>query len=306
MKRKLTVVIGGLLLVILGALLFCYQVRKSEVAVVTTFGKVTAKEDKPGLYYKMPWPIQKVHKLDQRIQNVDGKFEETLTSDAFNLLVMTYVGWRINDPAAFYPKFARDGGDAEGTIQEAEKTLEAVVRSAKNEVVGQHPFSDFISTDEKKLKFGEIEADILQKVQSRVAANNYGMEIKFLGIKKLGLPESVTQNVFERMQNERQVRVSAIQFEGEEQAIKIRSGADRESARLLADAEAEATRIRGQGEGEAAKSFAVFQQNPELANLILKLNALELTLKDKSTLVLDQSTPPFDLLKSDQKKGEKK
>src|SRR5207248_9177752 len=124
--------------------------------------------------------------------------------------------WKISDPATFFPKFAG------GSISEAEKTLEAVVRSAKNEVVGQHPFSDFISTDETKLKFAEIENEILKKAQTRVAANNYGLEIKFLGIKKLGLPESVTQNVFDRMQSERQVLVSKIQFEGEEQAIKIK------------------------------------------------------------------------------------
>ncbi len=302
MKRNpLTITIAAVLLVILLALLFCFQVRKSEVAIVTTFGKPSRTVTDPNLHWKLPWPIQKVHKLDQKIQNFDGKFEETLTVDGFNLMVMTYVGWRIHDPASFFPKFAR-GGDSDTTIREAEKTLEAVVRSAKNEIVGQHQFADFISTDEKKLKFAEIENEILQKVQQRVAANNYGLEIKFLGIKKLGLPESVTQNVFERMQNERQVVISGIQFEGEEQAIKIRSAADRESAKLLTEAEAEATRIRSQGEAEAAKSFAVFQQNPDLANLILKLNALELTLKEKSTLILDDNTPPFDLLKADRSK----
>ncbi|MDB6029527.1 MAG: hypothetical protein JWM68_5750 [Verrucomicrobiales bacterium] len=312
MKRNpLTILIGAVLLVIFASLLFCYQVRQSEFVVVTTFGKPTGELLPPGLHVKLPWPIQKTHPLDRRIQNFDEKFEETPTSDGFYLMVMTYVGWRINDPAAFFPKFARDSGDSEATIHEAEKTLEALVRSAKKEIVGTHPFSDFISTDETKLKFGEIEAEILKKVQERVAANSYGLEIKFLGIKKLGLPESVTQNVFDRMQSERQVLVSKIQFEGEEQAIKIKSAADRESAKLLADAEGEATRIRGQGEAEAAKSFAVFQQSPELANLILKLNALELTLKDKSTLILDQSTPPFDLLRVDQQgarshSGEKK
>jgi membrane protease subunit HflC len=311
MKRNpLTIAIGAVLLVIFVALLFCFQVRKSEVAVVTRFGRPIRTITAPGLQGKLPWPIERVHKLDKRIQNFDGKFEETLTSDGFNLMVMTYVGWRISDPAAFFPKFTRDTADSEMTIREAEKTLEAVVRSAKNEIVGQHPFSDFISTDEKKLKFSEIENNILQKVQERVAANSYGLEIKFLGVKKLGLPESVTQNVFDRMQSERQVLVSKIQYEGEEQAIKIRSSADRESAKLLADAEAEATRIRGQGEAEAAKSFAVFEKSPELANLVLKLNALELTLKEKSTLILDQSTPPFDLFKADQKvsrsQGDKK
>ena len=91
-------------------------------------------------------------------------------------------------------------------------------------------------------EFGEIEGEIFKKVQDRVAANSYGIEIRFLGIKKLGLPESVTQNVFERMQSERQVLISQIQFEGEEQATKIKASADRESAKLLADAEAEAPR----------------------------------------------------------------
>ena len=295
-KSPITFAIGAVLMIIFVLLTFVFQVRKSEVAVVTTFGKVTDKKTEPGPYLKWPWPIQKVHKLDQRIQNFEGKFEETLTPDGYNLLAMVYVGWKISDPAQFFPKFAN------GSIPEAEKALEGLVRSAKNEIIGQHPFAHFISTNEKELKFTEIENEMLQKVQAQVRANNYGIEIKFLGIKKLGLPESVTQAVFDRMRSERTVLVSAIQFGGEEQAIKIRSSADRESARLLADADAEATRIRGAGEAAAAKSFAVFAQNPELANLILKLNALELSVREKTTLILDQGTPPFDLLNASPRK----
>jgi membrane protease subunit HflC len=292
MKRNpLTLLIGALLLVVFVLLLFVFQVRKSEVAVVTTFGKPTARKyTEPGAYFKWPWPIQKVHKLDQRIQNFEDRFEEALTPDGYNLLVMTYVGWKISEPQLFFPKFAG------GSVSEAEKSLEGLVRSAKNEIIGQHPFSHFISTDEKELKFVEIENEILQKVQDQVRANNYGIEIKFLGIKKLGLPEGVTQSVFDRMKNERQVKVAQIQFKGEEEASKIKSAADRDSAKLLNDAEATAINIRGEGDAAAAKSFAVFEQNPELAILILKLNALELTLKDKTTLILDQNTPPLDLL----------
>ena len=295
-KSPITFAIGAVLMIIFVLLTFVFQVRKSEVAVVTTFGKVTDKKTEPGPYLKWPWPSQKVHKLDQRIQNFEGKFEETLTPDGYNLLAMVYVGWKISDPAQFFPKFAN------GSIPEAEKALEGLVRSAKNEIIGQHPFAHFISTNEKELKFTEIENEMLKKVQAQVQANNYGIEIRFLGIKKLGLPESVTQAVFDRMRSERTVLVSAIQFGGEEQAIKIRSSADRESARLLADADAEATRIRGAGEAAAAKSFAVFAQNPELANLILKLNALELSVREKTTLILDQGTPPFDLLNASPRK----
>lgn len=299
MKRNtLTMVTGAVLLVIFGLLLFLFQVRKSEMAVVTTFGKVSGEYTRPGAYPKLPWPIQKVHKLDQRIQNFEDRFEEVLTPDGYNLLVNVYVGWQITEPKEFFPKFAG------GSVAEAEKSLEAIVRSAKNEIVGQHPFAHFISTDAQQLQFAKIEGEMLAKIQQQVSTNQYGIEIKFLGIKKLGLPDSVTQTVFDRMKSERQVLVSKIENEGREEAEKIRSVAERDSAKLIAEAEGEATRIRGQGEAKAKESFAVFQQNPELANLIQKLSALELMLKEKTTLILDQNTPPLDLLNGakDQKK----
>lgn len=282
--------IGALLIVIFGLLLFLFQVRTSEVAVVTTFGRPTRPITEPGLYAKWPWPAQKVHKLDKRIQNFESKFEETLTPDGYNLLVMVYAGWRISDPTLFFPKFAG------GSVAEAERTLDALIRSAKNEVVGRHPFSDFISTDEKNLKFTQVEAEILKKVQAQLEANKYGIEVAFLGIKKLGLPESVTQNVFERMQSERQVLVSRIESEGSSQAEMLRAAANRDAAKLISDAEAEATRIRGEGEAEAAKSFAVLNQDPTLANFLQRLTGLELFLRDRTTLILDQNTSPLDLL----------
>jgi len=87
------------------------------------------------------------------------------------------------------------------------------------------------------------------------------------------------------------------QYEGEAEAQKIRSEADRRAAELLADAEGQATQIRGKGEAEAAKSLAAFQENPELANFIFRLNALENSLKERSVLIFDQNTPPFDLFR---------
>jgi len=163
-------------------------------------------------------------------------------------------------------------------------------------VVGQHPLSHFISTDEKELKFTVVEQEILQRIQHDAQASGYGIEIKFLGIKKLGLPESVTQLVFERMQSERKLQEEKIKAEGESAASLIRSAANRESAKLLAKADAEASRIRGEGELEAAKAWQVFQKNPELANFLLQIKALEQFLKERTTLILDQTTPPLNLL----------
>ncbi len=290
-KNPLNMTIGALLIVIFGLLLFLFQVRTSEVAVVTTFGKPSANSiTNPGLYAKAPWPIQKVHKLDKRIQNLETEFNETYTSDGITLLVNVYGGWRITDPAAFFPQFRG------GSVDAAQGRLVEIVRDAKNAVVGKHAFGEFISTDEKNLKFAQIEGEILDLVRQRLAAGKYGIAVEFLGIKKLGLPESVTQNVFERMQSERQVLVSRIESEGSSQAEMIRATANRDAAKLISDADAEATRIRGEGEAEAAKSFAVLNQDPILANFLQRLTGLEMFLRDRTTLILDQNTSPLDLL----------
>jgi modulator of FtsH protease HflC len=295
MKRNsLTLVIGLLLILIFGLLLFTFQVRTSEVAVVTTFGKPTREIAGPANYlpyFKWPWPIQRVYKFDQRVQNFEDKLTEGYTSDNFNLLTSVYVGWQITEPTNFFPRFA----GASEPIAEAERLLDRELGRAKIAVVGKHPLSDLISPSNEANKFAQIEDEIRTAIQTQVRAHNYGLDIVFLGLKKLQLPESVTQSVFERMQSERKVLAEKSQAEGEAEAQKIRSEAERKATELLANADSQATQIRGLGEAEAAKSLAVFQQNPRLANLIFGLNALEGSLKEHSTLIFDQHTPPFDL-----------
>jgi len=287
-KNPLILTVGLLLLVVFIVLLFFGQVRQSTVVVITTFGKVTTTHKDPGLYVKWPWPIQQAQTIDQRIQNFEDKYDEFLTADSYNLLTSVYVGWRISDPAEFFPKF-------NGSIPEAEKAMEGLVRSAKSAVIGKHPLSDFVSTDTKQIKFEAVETAILDVVSNQVSSKNYGVEIKYLGIKKLGFPASVVQEVFKRMTSERQVLISKTQADGESEASRIRAFADSKSAEMIYNAEAQATRIRGEGQAEAAKSFAVFEQNPELANFLLKLTALEASLKDRATLIFDQHSQPFDL-----------
>ncbi len=285
---RINLIIGALLLGLFLLLLFLFQVRQTEVAVVTTFGKATRPITEPGLYFKWPWPVQKVTKLDRRLQSSEGKFEETPTRDGRNLLIMVFTGWQIDDPALFYARFAG------GSLVEAERSLQNIVSNAKNAAVGRHPFSDFISVREGDLKFDEIEKEILEAVQADTKTQ--GIAVKLARIKRIGLPESVTEKVFDRMKAERSKEVERLRSEGQAEAIEIRSAADLQRDKLLADADAQAYRIRGEGDAEAAKSFSIFQENPDLAILILKLNALESTLKDRATLILDPRTPPFDLL----------
>ena len=158
MKRNpLTLIIALLLILIFGFLLFSFQVRTTEVAVVTTFGKPTRPITEPNLYFKWPWPIQKVWTFDRRVQNFEDRLTEGLTSDSFNLLTSVYVGWKVSDPTAFFPRFA---GSA-NPIAAAETLLDQWLGNAKTAVVGKHPLADFVSTSDNGAAFLAIENEIL-------------------------------------------------------------------------------------------------------------------------------------------------
>jgi len=290
MKRNvMTLLIGAVLVAIFALLLFVFQVRQSEVAIVTTFEKPTAHPyDQPGAYFKWPWPIQSVHKFDKRIQNFEDKFTQTLTADGNNLIVTIYTGWKISDAKAFYPKF-------QGSVPAAQRILEGMLRSAQNGVIGKHNLSDFVNADPQELKFDAIEDEIRQAVQSELSTNDYGISLEFLGFKKIELPEGVTQTVFDRMKNERQKLISRTENEGKAEAQIIESAADRQAADTINNANAAAIRIQGEGEAAAAKVLPVFEQNPALANYLLRLDALRQSLNQRATMIFDERTPPFDL-----------
>jgi membrane protease subunit HflC len=293
MKRNvLTLIIGAVLLVIFALLLFVFQVRKSEVAVVTTFGRPVANLTDPGAYFKWPWPVQNVYKFDQRVQNFEDKFSQTYTKDNFTILTSVYVGWKINDASAFFRQIPG------ASLPAAQQLLENIVRNAKNERIGKHALSEFVNTDPQEVKFEAIEQEIEAAVKNQLSTNNYGIEIEFLGFKKLGLPDAVVQTVFQRMQAERQKYVSKYQFDGEAKAAEIKSSADLSAAETVNNAVAVATRIRAEGEAEAAQTLPVFQQNPELAVFLYQLDTLKLSLNQKTTLIFDERTPPFDLFRN--------
>ena len=289
MKRNpLTLITGLVLVAIFGLMLFAFQVRSTEVAVVTTFGRYSRSITAPDLYWRLPWPIQKVYRFDNRIQAYEKKFEQTTTSDALNLLVSVYVGWKIADPKLFLDTL---GGD----IVKAEQTLDPLIRNVKNGIISRYAFSDLISTNAAALKFEQIEKEMLTAVQSQAKAN-YGIQIELLGIKQLGLPESITTAVFNRMKAERQTRIQEFRSQGEMQAAILRANANNETNKVLTYAQAESTKILGEAEREAAKYYAVFAQNPELFVFLKSLKSLEAATKDRTTLILDQQSAPFNLL----------
>jgi membrane protease subunit HflC len=291
-KNAVTLIVAAALLVIFALLLFTYQVRQSEVVVISRFQKPTALKTEPGLYFKWPWPVDSIHRFDARTQTFEDKFSENLlTGDGTMLLAHVFVGWKISDAMAFFPKFPG------GSTMEAQRQLENMVRSAKAAAIGKHSLSDIVNSDASQLKLDQIEKDIKASVEAELAKNNYGISIEFLGIKRIGLPENVTQAVFDRMKAERTKLISKAKYEGEAQATNIISAAERQAANVLSAAQASARRIEGQGVAEAAKTLSVFQQNPDLAIFQLQLEALKSSVNQKTTLIFDEQTPPFDLFK---------
>lgn len=288
-RKAISLVTGAILALIFVLMMFAFQVRQTDTVVVTTFGKYSRSITQPGLYWRMPWPVQKIHRFDGRVQNFERVFEQTSTKDAINILVTVFGGWKIVEPKLYLESL-------NGDKLKAEAALEPLIRNAKNAVIGQHQFSDIISTNEANLKFDGIENDILGRVREK-AKTTYGIDVQFVRIKQLGLPESITTKVMDRMRAERETRVKQFQAEGEKEARVIRSRADNEASRILAEANARSIEITGQAEAEASKYYAVLETNPELAIFNFRRNALENSLKDRTTLILDSQTVPFTLLK---------
>lgn len=292
MKRNVILFTVGLLVAVLLVLFqVLFTVEEGESAVVTTFGKPERAIEEPGLYLRWPWPIQKVYRFDSRVHVLEGTFEETLTKDGKNILIAVYAGWRITEPIKFLERV--------GGIEQAERNLDGLLRNYKNAILGQHPFSNLVNVNPQELRFEQIEQEILAAARPD-ADERYGVEVTLLGIHKIGLPATITEKVFERMRAERKEIAERYRSEGEAEAIKIRARADSERDQILARAEAEAKRIKADGDAKAAEYYATFEKHPELAMFLRKLEVLETTLKEKSTVVLSSDTEPFDLLRGDQ------
>jgi len=287
--KNVTITFFLLLLFIVLALVFTmFQVRETESALVMTFGKATRQITQPGLYFKWPPPIELVQKFDSRARVLEADVGETPTKGAVPIIINTFIVWRIAEPLGFF--------NAVGTTAEAETKLLSQMSDTMNKVIGRHHFSEFVNSDPAKIKFEEIEQEMLYEIQKPVRAN-YGIEIKALGIKQLKINEDVTKEVFERMKAERNRRTAATIAEGNAAARKIITDANSMQTELLAAAEARAKAVRAQGDAEAAQYYKMLEQDPELAMFLRDIDALKRILEQRSTVVISADTEPFKLLR---------
>ncbi len=287
MKNIWVVVFVLLILTVLGLFLFTFQLRETEIAVVTTFGKPTRTVVEPGIYFKWPRPVNDKKLYDGRNHLYETVLTDTTTRGGEPINVTSYIIWKIDDPGDFRESVA--------DTKEAEKQLDALLRDAQNTVIGQHYFSEFVNSDPGKIRFTAIENEIAARI--RPGALKLGIDVKVVGIRRLGVSEAVTTQVFERMKADRKRKTAQITADGDAEATKIRKSAEAKRTELRAIVEARAKAIRGSGDAEAAAYYKMLEEDPEFAMFLRDIEALRKILEKKTTIVLGADTDPIGLLK---------
>ncbi|MHC4739246.1 MAG: protease modulator HflC [Planctomycetota bacterium] len=290
MKNLAITIFVLLVVIILGLYLFLFQVRETEAALLMTFGEATSESEitDPGWYFKWPAPIQRVYKFDSRMRVFEPELGETPTKGVVPIIVNTYVVWRIAEPLEFF--------NSVKTVKKAEDLLRSQINDTQNNVIGQYNFSDFVNSDKSRIKIEEIQSRMLTDLRQAVR-DNYGIEIRTLGIKQLKVSQDVSKDVFVRMRTERNRKTEATIAEGNAEATKIKTDAESKKIELLAAAEARAKAIRGQGDAEAAKYYKMLEADRELAMFLRDVESLKKILEKRSTIVLSADTEPFKLLR---------
>ena len=285
--------IGGLIILalVLGAAATSFVVvdEKSH-AVITQFGKPVSVLSEAGLYPKLPVPFQRANVLDKRILITNTRETELLTADKKNVLVSTYISWKIANPVRYLA--ALRGRDF------AENRLAALVQSELGSALGDRPFGTILGTTGNGASLAELEGSV-ERAVSTVAREDLGIEVVSLGVTRLIFPPQNLDSVFARMRAERARIARGYRSEGRAQAQKIAARAERERARIIADAEATAAMARGRGEAEAARIYAeAYQGHAEFYRFLRTLEAYKKVLNEKTTLVLPADSPFLKILTS--------
>ncbi len=279
MKNSFTSLVGVILVALLLANMFLYQVRYDQVAVRTTFDRAdeSSVQEAPGLKWRWPWPINKVSLYSKRLQVLEDKIEELQTADGKSVIVRTYLTWRIADPLDFYVTLKDPA--------EANRQLSSRLREIRG-LISEYQFDELVNVDREKLKLADIERRATESLDAALVQAGYGIKVESIGIHKIILPESTTERVFETMIAARQRLAENALQEGQAQASAIRSEATSARERILAFAERKAQAIRSQGDREAAVQYQNFAKNEEFAIFLRKIEALRKMLDHNTTFVL--------------------
>jgi membrane protease subunit HflC len=282
------IVVAVLVVAVLLVSTVAFTVPSTEKVLIKTFGQTThvfdgGREQDAGLKFKWPYPVQRVVRYDARTFILEGTQAEFQTRDKKLMQGMMYCAWRIADPVKFNRSVE--------TVKAGERRLMDLLHDAWAKVRSNYNMRDYVNTQEKNMKLGDIERDVHNLIRAQ-ASREYGVEIVMVGIKSLGLPESVTKDVIEAMKKERQKEIKFYESSGEAQATAIRERAKAASQKILAFARTKAANIKAEGESAAAKYYVEFSKNEELSIFLRWLDSLKKTLNERTVMVLDPKIFP--------------
>ena len=275
-------------IIIVAAAGFTFTVKEGYSAIISRFGKIVNVHNDAGLYFKLPFPVDKVITYDTRNQYMDSGYNETLTNDKINIIMQTYIVWRITDIKKFHTSI--------GNYSAAQRHLNDLAATAKNSVLGNYKLSSLVSTNIEEIKIDEI-CQAIEEKTAQSALANYGIEIQTLKIKRLALPEANIKSVFNQMIADRQKYVSQFVAEGERDSAIITGEADARAAEIYAKGKLEASQIDAETERLVARIYGeAYDRNSRLFVFLKKLMALENSVSADTTIIMRANESPFDII----------
>ncbi|ACQ93979.1 HflC protein [Tolumonas auensis DSM 9187] len=271
-----------------------FVIDESQRGIVVQFGKVIREGDsdipkvyEPGLHWKWPF-IDDVRKLDSRIQTLDGQADRFVTSEKKDLIIDSYVKWRIEDFSKFY---LATGG---GSRVQAESLLKRKINNGLRSEIGGRTITDIVSGQRT-----EVMEDTLRQM---ARSSELGIKVVDVKIKQINLPLEVSNSIYQRMRAERNAVAREHRSQGREQAEMLRATIDRRVTVMIAEAERKARETRGQGDAQAAKIYAeTYRKNPELFSFLRSLDAYKNSFNSgKDFMVLSTENDFFKYLKNSQ------
>ncbi len=275
-KLAAVAVVVGLFVLSLSA----FIVDERELAIKFRLGQIERTDYEPGLHFQVPI-VNNIQKFDKRIQTLDADPERYLTAEKKNVQVDSFVKWRIGDVETFFKSV---GGDK----WVANQRLSQVIKDGLRGEFGKRSVQEVISGERN-----EIMAAITES--SRIQAKDFGIEVVDVRIKRVDLPQEVSNSVFRRMEAERDRIAKEFRSEGSEAAERIRAEADRQRIVIVAEANQQAEKMRGEGDARATEVYAnAYSKNPEFYAFYRSLGAYDTTFRDRNDLlVLDPDNEFF-------------
>ncbi len=258
-----------------------FVVEHRKFAEVFAFGQIVRVIEQPGLQFKLPAPFQNVIFFDRRIMTIDNPdAERFITAEKKNLLVDSYVKWRIVDPLKFFVSFR-------GDERLATDRMNQLVRSALNEEFTKRTIREIIS---------EQRDQVMQGIQKKVEddAKAIGIEIVDVRLKRIDLLAEISDSVYRRMEAERKRVANELRSTGAAESDKIRASAERQRDVILAEAYRDAQRIKGAGDARATALYAdAFNRDPQFAQFYRSLEAYRNSFKDKKDVIVIEPSNDF-------------